>query len=102
MFPATSAASGWPFFFLGFDGVKHPNCIKCPEPPFQRIQGTVELSGVVTVNGKVDQLRVIKHVQPELDELSLKIMNTWLFEPAKAPDGSPVPVRMIFEVYFHP
>jgi len=102
LFPATSAVTGWPFYFLMFDGVKPPRCIKCPEAPFQRIQGTVELSGLVTVDGKVDQLRVIKHFEPELDDLSLKVLKTWLFEPAKAPDGSPVPVRTTFEVHFHP
>ena len=102
IFPATSAPSGWPFYFPMFDGVKHPNCIACPSVMDQHFDGTVQLSGLITAKGKVEQVRIIKTLRPDLDELSLKAVNTWLFEPAKAPDGSSVPVRIVFEISFHP
>jgi len=106
LFPATAAASGWPFYFLMFDGVKVGRCLKCPNPPYpeslrkERISGVVALSGRVTTEGGLDQLRVVKQLQPDLDRLSLETLNTWRLEPAKGPDGTPVPVRTIFEVNF--
>jgi TonB family protein len=106
MFPAISAASGWPFVLPGYDGVSLPRAIRMTSPPYTEraraahISGRVAISAIVTTEGKVEQARVVQKVDPGLDKISLETANTWTFEPAKGPDGTLVPVRIVFEVNF--
>jgi hypothetical protein len=44
--------------------------------------------------------RVVQKVDPEVDKVSLDTANTWRFKPATAPDGTPVPVRIVFQINF--
>jgi TonB family protein len=55
---------------------------------------------LVTTDGKVEQARVVQELDPEMDKISLDTAKTWRFEPAKAPDGTPVAVRVVLEVNF--
>lgn len=106
MLPAVSPASGWPFFLPGFDGVTFPRVIKMTNPPYtdrartNHVSGSVLISALVTTEGKVEQARVVQKVDPEVDKVSLETANTWRFKAATAPDGTPVPVRIVFQINF--
>jgi protein TonB len=49
-----------------------------------RIQGTVVLEAVVTSDGGVSQIRVIKSLDPGLDEEAILAIRQWRFEPGRA------------------
>jgi TonB family protein len=106
-FPATASPSGWPFYFSGLDGVSPPKGLYMPSAPYpdngraQRVSGVVIISGLVTTNGHIDGIRVVQSLDPEIDRGAIETMKTWRLLPAKVPDGSPVPVRTTFELFFH-
>jgi TonB family protein len=105
-FPGIAAPSGWPFYFLLLDGVAAPKCLKCPNPPYpeskrsERVSGMIAVSGLVTTDGKLEQLRLVNKSDPDLGRSSLETLSTWRLEPDKGPDGTPVPVRTILQVSF--
>jgi TonB family protein len=105
-FPPATNASGRIFYFYGLDGTAFPKCVYCPNPSYSdsarraKISGVVTLSGVVTPDGKIEQTRITKSLDSSLDKVSLESLKDWRFEPAKDPDGNPVPIRIQLEVSF--
>jgi TonB family protein len=105
-FPAGSAPSGWPFFYVGLDGVSQPTCYYAPNPPYtddlrrDRVSGVVLVSGLITAEGKVSEARISQSVDKRLDKPSLKIISIWRCKPAEDENGDPVPVRIGFEITF--
>ena len=105
-FPPTTNASGRIFYFYGLDGIAFPKCAYCPNPSYSdsarraKISGAVVISGVVTPDGKIEQTRIIKSLDASLDKISLESLKNWRFEPAKDPEGTPVPMRIQLEVSF--
>jgi TonB family protein len=103
--PPVAAPSGWPFYFAG-EGITMPKAVRMQNPPYpgkpqnKHISGTVVISAVVRADGKIDQARIVQKVDPDLDKAALEGTRAWLFEPAKAPDGTRVPVRVPFEINF--
>jgi TonB family protein len=103
--PPTAAPSGWPLYFVG-DGITPPKAIRMQNPSYpekargKHASGSVIISAVVEPDGKIDQPRVVQRVDPDLDIAALDITRTWLFEPAKTPDGTRVPVRVAFSLNF--
>jgi len=83
-----------------------PTCLYCPRADYSReakkakIQGVVELSVVVTAEGKVTGINVLKGLGHGLDESAVKAVSTWRLKPAHGPDGQPAAVRQIVEVTF--
>jgi TonB family protein len=105
LFPAVSSASGWPFYFPLLDGVTQPEAVRMQNPAYpsnkrRGISGAVILSALITTDGKVDQALVIQKLDPDLDKAAIDITRTWLFKPAKAPDGTRVPVRVAFQINY--
>jgi len=82
-----------------------PKPVYKPEPPYtkearkDKIQGSVELSLVVDAEGNVTEARVVKALDPGLDQNALRTVRTWRFEPATR-NGKPVPVRVTVQVTF--
>ncbi|MEM1176911.1 MAG: energy transducer TonB [Acidobacteriota bacterium] len=80
------------------DGVAKPIAIHKPQPRYTeearqaRIQGVVILSCVVTEEGDVANLKVIKGLPLGLDKSALETISTWKFKPARDLQGNPVPV----------
>jgi len=62
------------------------------------ISGIILISAVVTVDGKLDEFRIVKSFDSEVDRASIATLQKWLVEPARNAEGSPVPVRIPFEV----
>jgi TonB family protein len=106
LFPAESDPSGRVFYFSGFDGVGVPKAIYSPPPSYtdearrRKLNGTVLLSAVLTIQGTVEQIRVVQSLEPSLDQASVDIMRTWKINPAKDAAGNPVPIRAPIETTF--
>ena len=65
----------------------------------ERVEGKVQLAGVIRADGHVDQVRVLKSVDPRLDRSAEEALLKWEFEPA-ARNGAPVEVDVVAEIPF--
>ena len=92
-------------FRAGINGVTQPNCIYCPNPDYSdaartvKIQGTVILSVLVTAEGQVAGIYVLKGAPFGLTAQAIKATRNWRMEPAQK-DGKPVSARSDVEVVF--
>jgi TonB family protein len=104
--PPTHNPSGRIFYFAGLDGVSLPKMIFAPNPSYSpkarqdRVSGVVVLSAIVTLDGRPDQISVLRKLHPDLDANSVATLKTWRLIPCETPDGTPIPVRVDFEVSF--
>jgi len=93
-------------FKAGISGVSSPNCIYCPQPSYSDVaragkyQGTVILSVVVTAEGEVTSIYVLKAAPFGVTADAIKQAKDWRMEPGKK-DGKPVSVRVQIESTFH-
>jgi TonB family protein len=87
----------------GLDGVGIPACIYCPPPLYDdaaraaKYQGTIELSVVVTPEGRSDSILVLKGAPFLLNKQAVEAVQKWKFKPA-VKDGKPVRVRVPIEI----
>ena len=87
------------------DGVTAPVIVKQVKPQYTadamraKIQGTVTVECVVETNGKVGDVKVIKSLDPGLDQEAVKAVKQWTFKPGKK-DGKAVRVRIELELTF--
>jgi len=106
LFPAESDPSGRVFYFSGYDGVGFPKSIRSPPPSYtdearrRKLNGTVLLSAVISIQGKVEQVRVVQSLEPSLDQASIEIVRSWKMSPAKDAAGNLVPIRAPIETTF--
>ena len=92
---------------LPADGVTTPVIVTevkpdyTPEAKKARIQGSVELSVVVNIDGTVGEVKVTKSLDEKygLDQQAVNAMKKWLFKPGTK-DGKPVAVRVNVEMTF--
>jgi TonB family protein len=86
-------------------GVTPPKVIfsPLPEAPSSaktaKDQGTATIQLIVTPEGKVDNLKVLKSLGPDLDQKALDAVRQWTFHPATK-DGKPVAVQIVVEIKF--
>jgi periplasmic protein TonB len=87
------------------NGVTAPKGVYMPIPEYaesarkKKIRGNVTLAMIVTAEGKVRDLKVIKSLDKDLDKQALAAVSTWRFEPATK-DGKPVAVYLSTDVTF--
>jgi TonB family protein len=89
-------------------GVSYPKCLHCEDPSYDsasrgdKCQGTVVLKLVVTPEGRVGDIQVIKEVPkcPGLTQVAVKAVSGWQFQPGVGPDGKAVAVRISLEEIF--
>jgi protein TonB len=92
-------------FRAGVNGVTQPKCIYCPNPDYSdtarsaKIQGTVTLSVLVTAEGQVAGIYVLKGAPFGLTATAIKATRNWRMEPAQK-DGKPVSARTNVEIVF--
>jgi TonB family protein len=86
-------------------GVMAPKATYMPDPEYsesarkKKINGTVTIAMIVTPEGKVRDLKVVKGLDKSLDKQALAAVSTWRFEPATK-DGKPVAVHLSTDVTF--
>jgi TonB family protein len=94
-------------FGLHDEGVSMPAsaCIYCPAPEYTdlarkaKYSGTVKLSAVLGVDGRLSAIKVVKFAPFDLTQQSIEMVLNWKFKPCQK-DGKPVPVRMPVETTF--
>lgn len=90
----------------GSGGYGDPACYYHPSPAFTdeavkvKIQGIVELTAIVTADGRVTDPHVSKGLGFGLDENAMAAVRTWRCTPARGPDGKPAAVRVVIEQQF--
>jgi TonB family protein len=87
-------------------GVTSPVCTYCPQPDYSdaaraaKLQGTVRISIVVTEEGQVTSIYVLKGAPLGLTAKTIEVAQRWRFRPGQK-DGKPVSVRVEAETTFH-
>ena len=70
-----------------------------PEAMRAKIEGVVAVEGIVGIDGKLSELRVVKGLDPGLDANALVAARQWTFTPGIL-EGRPVPYRVGIELTF--
>jgi TonB family protein len=89
----------------GVDGATLPVCVFCPSPDYTdlartaKYRGTVELSLIVTKDGAVNSIVVLKGAPFSLTQKAIDAVQKWKFKPAKL-RGQSVPVRVPVDIEF--
>jgi len=86
-------------------GVTAPVVVREVKPAYTstamraKIQGTVPLECVVSAKGAVGKVKVLRSLDPGLDEEAVKALKQWKFTPGKK-DGKAVAVKVEVEMTF--
>jgi TonB family protein len=89
----------------GVDGASLPTCVFCPSPDYTdlartaKYHGTVELSLIVTKDGIVNSVLVLRGAPFALTQKAIDAVQKWKFKPAKF-HGQSVPVRVPVDIEF--
>ncbi len=70
-----------------------------PEALREKIQGYAVVSAVVGTTGRVEDVRLVKSLDPRLDQKALDAAMQWEFRPGLRA-GTPVPVTVQIELTF--
>jgi TonB family protein len=87
------------------NGLFNPVPILRPEPKYTeearlaRIQGGVLLSLVVDASGAPRNIKVVRSLDPGLDQMAIEAVRQWTFKPGRK-DGNPVAVQAQLEITF--
>ncbi len=104
--PGSGGGTGGGAFNAGTGGVSYATCIYCPRPEYSeegykaKYQGTVLLRFLVTAEGKVTNISVIKGLGLGMDEKAIEAVRTWRLRPSVGPNGKPVAAWNTAEVAF--
>jgi protein TonB len=85
--------------------VKQPELIKKIEPPYPevarrtKLEGVVVLEAVITKTGSVEEVKVLRALNPTLDQAALNAVKQWKYKPATL-NGRPVKVYFTVTVTF--
>jgi TonB family protein len=107
LFPAAADSSGTIYYFAGLDGIGVAKSSVCPSPTHdltdeeKKNQGTVLMSAVFTPDGKLDQTRLVRGLEPALDQAAMDAIKNWKADPAKDAAGNSVPVRQMVTTSFN-
>lgn len=88
------------------DGVSAPRKIYSPVPRYTeiackaRIRGIVILEAIISDEGIVRSVKVLKGLPMGLSEAAVHTVRTWRFEPARLDDGTPVAVLYTLTVNY--
>ena len=86
-------------------GVTPPGLLRRVDPRYtdealaRKIEGTVVLEVVILKEGRVGEIRVLRSLDPMLDQKAIEAVRQWLFSPAKL-QGKEVDVVAEIEVAF--
>jgi TonB family protein len=64
-----------------------------------RVEGKVRLAAVIRKDGRVDSVKLLRHLDDRLDQSAAEAIDKWRFEPALR-NGAPVDVDAVIEIPF--
>jgi protein TonB len=70
-----------------------------PSAVADRVEGRVQFSGIVRMDGRIDELRLVKGVDERLDSSAADALLKWEFEPAHK-NGTPIEMDLVVEIPF--
>ena len=82
-----------------------PVALRKVDPGYDRgairdgVEGTVELYAVIHEDGMVDSVRVVRSLDPRLDESAVRALLRWKFQPATR-NGHPVGLEALVQIPF--
>ena len=91
----------------GSSGFARPRIIESPQPTYTpearaaKIQGTVGLHVWVDPDGVARDVKVVRPLDPGLDQKAIEVVGRWKFLPGTK-NGKPVRVEALIEVNFRP
>ena len=100
-------STGSIFDFADLDGISRAKCSVCPPPVLtltseeKKNEGQVLLSVVFAADGKLDQMRLVRGLEPALDQAAMEAVKNWKAEPAKDAMGNTVSVRQLVTTTFN-
>jgi TonB family protein len=107
---ATGKISDPPLVLQGINklgkGVKAPEAIYSPDPEYSdearaaKIEGTVVMWIVISGEGNVTTVKIVRCLGYGLDESAVRAVSQWRFKPATK-DGNPIAVQVNVAVTFH-
>ncbi len=103
--PGSGGGTGGGVYRVG-SAVSAPRLITQVRPRYtgealrKNIQGTVVLEAVVTRDGCASQFRVVRSLDPGLDEEAVAAVGQWRFAPGRLADGTAVDVLVTIMVDF--
>ena len=86
-------------------GVHAPRALSAPDPVYSetarkaKISGTVVVALAINEKGGVDAVKVVRHLEPGLDQNAVDAGKQWRFTPATK-NGKPVAVQIDVEMTF--
>jgi TonB family protein len=82
-----------------------PACYYMPNPSIPKetvpadFHGTVDAEAKVTVEGTIENIKILKSPNAAINESVIETLKTWKCKPATAPpDGEPISVTVTFEI----
>ena len=103
--PDPPATAGTTVYHAGVRGTTVPENIYNPNPPYTdtarkvKFQGTLILSLIVSEEGLVQDLWIVRGLPFGLNQAALDTVRNWRFRPSTL-EGKPVPVQVPVEVTF--
>jgi len=107
--PGEGGGTGGGVFRAGVNGVGSPSCFYQPSPEYSdearktKYQGAVVVQGIVNLDGRITDIKILKGVGMGLDENAVAAVKTWRCKPAIGPSGKPVrtlvPIEVTFRLY---
>jgi protein TonB len=105
--PTVAPASGSQLYVSPGDTLVQPRPLRKVDPgrpedeELARLRGMVVLYGVIRKDGGIEKVRVIRSLNPALDERAMEALKQWKFKPAKQND-TPIEVQALFGIPFRP
>jgi len=90
----------------GKDSVSLSSCSYMHNPPYTeeakaaKFSGSVRVEGIVGLDGKITDIRLVKSPGLGLDEVIIKTLKKWKCSPAIGANGKPILVIVPFQIYF--
>lgn len=78
-----------------------------PSPPSTqearaaKYQGIVLVEATVTLDGRIENIKIIKSPGFGLEESVIQTMKSWRCKAATGPGGKPIPATVTFEISIH-
>jgi len=89
-----------------FPVFRYPECERCPNPQYtkearkKRLKGKMFLVATVTELGVLQDIHVVKGLDPGFDSAVVEAVRAWLLKPAVGVDGKLFAVRIPIELTF--